>query len=174
MEWLRVLRAYPAYTRPSMFVIFLGKPLGSVFILAAFAMVILVAWQSKESGLAFSSAFAITVLLPAIPYQPYNDVMLLAPALWLLSSGNHKGHATQPLTTALLWLFFLASCGLIVFMMAATLLIPAHAWHYAKFLFTLACCIRPFTMFVAMAFVAFWPGRGEPAVSTRTVSCALA
>jgi len=155
-QWLRALSSYPGYTRPSLLVILLGTNPGSVATLAAGAAVFYAARRLAEADLMLVTGFSISWLLFAIPFQSYNDVMLLAPALWMVNYCIQGVAPLRRMACTSLWLFIGASCGVIVVGVAAGLAFPAHGWRFAEPLFTVACFVRSLSMAFAMTSVVLY------------------
>jgi hypothetical protein len=152
-QWLRAISSYPGYTRPSLLVVLLGTFPGSLAMLAAIVAIFYSARKLAESDLMLVTGFSISLLLFAIPFQSYNDVMLLAPALWLVPYCIQGVAPMRRVARTSLWLFLGGSCGAIVLAVAAGIIFPAHGWQYAEPLLTTACFVRSLSMAFAMTSI---------------------
>jgi hypothetical protein len=149
-EWLRALSSYPGYTRPSLLVVLLGPISGGLAIMAAVVAVLYAARRLAEADLMLVTGLSISWLLFAIPFQSYNDVMLLAPASWLVNYCIQGAAPMRRVSRTSLWLFIGGSCGVTVVVVAAGLAFPAHGWQFARALLTMACFVRSLSMAFAM------------------------
>jgi hypothetical protein len=155
-EWLRTISSYPGYTRPPLLLVLLGTLPGSVAMLAAMVAVLYSARRLAEADLILVTGFSISLLLFAIPFQSYNDVLLLAPALWLVQYCIQGPVPMRRVSCTALWLFIGSGWGVIAFVLAAGLLFPVHGWQLAEPLLTMACFVRSLSMTFAMTSVVLY------------------
>jgi hypothetical protein len=80
--WLDALREYSRYARPSLVTLAAGRiaPAISLLLLVGLMMVL---WRIRKSDVAFQVAVSVTFLQLLVPYEPYNEVMLIIPVLWI-------------------------------------------------------------------------------------------
>lgn len=165
--WLRAIREYPGYTRPSLFLMLFGEWAGGVVCILAVAFVIYVSLRYARTELMLAISCSITLLLLVIPYQPYNDVLLLAPAFYVAEEMQKVNQAVKGVCKVGIALFLVASCGVIPFVVTAGVLYPAHGWDLGRPALTLACFVRPAAILVALVGMIARPNR-----STQTMPCA--
>jgi hypothetical protein len=152
-QWLHAISSYPAYTRPPLLVVLLGTIPGSMATLAAVIVVLYSARKLAESDLMLVTGFSISLLLFAIPFQSYNDVMLLAPALWLVQYCIQGELPMRRVSCTSLGIFIGGSCGAIVLVVVAGILFPEVGWHCADPLLTISCFVRSLSIAFAMTSI---------------------
>ncbi len=87
-EWLATLPRYAGYNRPSLLTWFFGSEAGLALSSLVFLCLIAVLWLHRESGLLFQMSVSVTICSLLIPYQPYNLIVLLIPAVWILDNAR--------------------------------------------------------------------------------------
>ena len=116
-QWIHVLSTYSRYGGETLAAHFGGSTVGSIISVLIGVTVLFVCLRWRED-VSFSIAFSIAALSLIMAYQIYNDVMLLAPILWLVSHAEEVrsfGRIHQILLAAL-WVVlaegFIAAAGL--------------------------------------------------------------
>ena len=87
-QWLNVLSAYRHYNvgRP-LVLLFFGSTVGPIISAIIVLSAGFVCWRWRENPV-FSIGFSIAALQMIMPFQIYNDIMLLAPIFWIVSHGT--------------------------------------------------------------------------------------
>jgi hypothetical protein len=85
---LAALRAYSQYAPPSLVISFLGPKFGLAVSGLMFLGLIAILWLRRQSDLLAQTALSVVVIHLIVPYQFYNAIMLLIPALWIADNAH--------------------------------------------------------------------------------------
>jgi len=158
-HWLATMRAYAGYAgaKPLVCVLPGFYPpliLGTLLIAASIA----VSWKWRRTDLLLAIGFSVTVFQVLIPFQFYNEVMLLPGVLWTVVRGNQSTHKLQLLLRSCIWgSLVLGWVAMAVTSMAHALRLPfvAKLWWSPLFI----AWIFPIAL---LAYLAFCASAQEP------------
>jgi hypothetical protein len=82
-EWFATLPRYARYVRAPLLTLFFGVEIGPVLSGLVFLCLIAILWLHRESDLLFQMSVSVAIFTLLIPYDPYNLIVLLIPAVWI-------------------------------------------------------------------------------------------
>jgi hypothetical protein len=82
-EWFATIPHYAQYVRGPLLTLFFGDKIGLAISVLVFLSLIAILWLHRESDLLFQMSGSVTILSLIIPYEPYNLIVLLIPAVWI-------------------------------------------------------------------------------------------
>jgi hypothetical protein len=87
-EWIAALRHYAQYGRGPLVILFFGNKIGAAILVLLLLILIVGLWRRRESDLLFQVALSVAIFQLVIPYEPYNAIMLLIPAVWVADNAH--------------------------------------------------------------------------------------
>lgn len=82
-EWFDTIRHYAQYVRAPLLTLFFGSQIGPILSGLILVSLITILWLNRESDLLFQMSVSVAAFSLLVPYEPYNLVLLLVPALWI-------------------------------------------------------------------------------------------
>jgi hypothetical protein len=158
-HWLGTMRAYAGYAGAKPLVCILPgvyPPVvaGALLIAASIA----VSWKWRRTDLLLAIGFSVSVFQVLIPFQFYNEVMLLPGVLWAIVRGPYSAHKLQMLLRSCIWgMLVLGWVTMAVTSMAHALRLPSVAMLWRSPL--IIAWIFPF---VLLAYLGFCASAQEP------------
>jgi hypothetical protein len=132
-QWLTVLHTYTQYNGRSLVVSLFGSTLGPGVSFVIAMAVLFVCWRWREDPW-FSVSFSIASMQLIMPFQIYNEVMLLAPIFWF---GSHVAEVrsfgwTHQILLAAVWLTLAEEFIAVTALGLIGVFVPVAAAHFWK------------------------------------------
>ena len=86
--WVSALRHYAQYARGPLVVLYFGGEIGAALSVVLLLGLAAALWRHRQSDLLFQVALSVSVFQLITPYEPYNVVMLLIPAVWIVDNAR--------------------------------------------------------------------------------------
>jgi hypothetical protein len=150
------LHAYAHYAgaRPRLFFLLppgAGWPASAILVIA----VLWISWQWCDSDLLFAIGFSVAAFQLMLPFQIYNEVLLLPAVLWLLLQPREQRRQSQlsTLLLACLWIVLGSGWASALGLSVVNLLYPGSAGRFIAFPM-LSVWLLPYFVFLAFLLYA--------------------